>query len=313
MKKYVCCIAGPTASGKSELAESLALQLHTTVISCDAMQIYRGMDIGTAKLPAHDRRCTLEMVDVADIDEDYSVQRFQQEARACVERAFAEDRVALLCGGTGLYMNAVIDEFNFAPGLKGGEQRLHYEALAEKDGAQAVWDMLRQRDPSSAKLIHPNNTRRVIRALEMLDAGTSYAEYRGGTKRHIPYYPADIWAMNMDRTKLYDRINRRVHAMFENNLVDEVRSLVARGFSADTTAGQAIGYKEVLAALAGVYSMKEAEELICKRSRNYAKRQLTWLRRDSRVRWLDMDELSMDEACAVVYEHSIKVSQGSSS
>lgn len=296
----VVCIVGPTASGKSSLAESVALRLGSDVISVDAMQVYRGMDVGTAKTPVSERRVPLAMVDVAAVGEDFSVALFQGMARGLVDERLARGRVPVLCGGTGLYLDSVIDEMDFPAGDTRGEGRIRYERLAEEGGPAALWELLRERDPASASEIHPNNVRRVARALEMLDEGTSYADKHAGLKRRAAHYDARIWGLARDRARLYQRIDERVDEMFAQGLVDEVRALVARGLRRDTTAGQAIGYKEVLDLLDGKVGEGEAIELIKRRTRRYAKRQLSWLRRDGRVRWIDLDHVGPEEACDLI-------------
>lgn len=303
------CIVGPTASGKSSLAEAVALRLDSSVVSVDAMQVYRGMDVGTAKTPVGERRCPLLMVDVCDPSESYSVQRFQADARACVDGLLAEERVPVLCGGTGLYLDAVIDEMDFPSGEVGGKARCAYEGLLQEKGPAALHGLLAERDLRSAELIHPNNSRRVVRALEMLDEGVSYADQHQGLKVRKSHYQSSIWALSMDRARLYERIDRRVDAMVEQGLIEEVYALRARGLVADSTAGQAIGYKEVLAHLDGECTLAEAVETIKRRTRNYAKRQLSWIRRDGRARILDMDELSADEACELVV-HALEADGG---
>lgn len=293
----VVCVVGPTASGKSALAELVATRLGSSVVSVDAMQVYRGMDIGTAKTPVAERRCPLLMVDVVDPDEDYSVQRFQTDARACVDALLAEGLTPVLCGGTGLYLNAVIDEMTFPVGEKDGGIRERYERIAAERGADALHELLAERDPESAALIHPNNVRRVVRALEMSDEGVSYARHHEGLHERATHYPARIWGLSWPREDLYARIDARVDQMVEAGLVEEVRALVGRGLTTDVTAGQAIGYKEILEALSGRVELGEAVELVKRRTRRYAKRQLSWFRHDGRVRWLEMGELGLEEAC----------------
>ena len=283
-------IVGPTASGKSDLSELIATELKTSVISVDAMQVYRGMDIGTAKIPLSERRCPLLMVDVADIGDDYSVKLFQRDARLHVNRILGQGKVPILCGGTGLYLNAIIDEMHFPAGDSGGERRLAYERMLEQQGPEAVYRLLVERDPRSAAEIHPNNVRRVIRALEMLDEGISYAEHHEGLKVLRPYYDTRIWGIEMDRQELYRRIEHRVDGMFAHGLVEEVARLREQGLAQTRTAAQAIGYKEVLEALEGSITMERACELVKKRTRHYAKRQLSWFRRDPRVRWIDASD-----------------------
>ncbi|MBM6775280.1 tRNA (adenosine(37)-N6)-dimethylallyltransferase MiaA [Olsenella profusa] len=296
----VVCVVGPTASGKSALAELVAERLGSAVVSVDAMQVYRGMDVGTAKTPAAERRVPLLMVDVADPTEDYSVQRFQEAARSCVDALLAEGRTPVLCGGTGLYLNAVVDEMAFPAGERGGGSRASYEELAHERGAAALHALLAERDPRSAELIHPNNVRRVVRALEMLDEGVSYATQHEGLHERAAHYDARVWGLTMARERLYERIDERVDAMVASGLFDEVRALAGRGLTADSTAGQAIGYKEVLGALAGETSAEEAVELVKRRTRRYAKRQLSWFRHDGRVRWIDLDEASLAQAADLV-------------
>lgn len=296
----VVCVVGPTASGKSAVAELVAMRLGSSVISVDAMQVYRGMDVGTAKTPAAERRCPLLMVDVADVDEDYSVQRFQHDARSCADELLREGCVPILCGGTGLYLDAVIDEMEFPTGEKDGSVRETYERMASERGPQALHALLAERDPESAALIHPNNVRRVVRALEMLDEGVSYARHHEGLKERRPHYDAQIWGLSWPRETLYARIDARVDQMMTEGLLDEVRALAGRGLTEEVTAGQAIGYKELLEVLAGAASLEEAVELIKRRTRRYAKRQLSWFRRDGRVRWLEMDRLGVEGACETI-------------
>ena len=294
----VVCVVGPTASGKSAVAELVAMRLGSSVISVDAMQVYRGMDVGTAKTPAAERRCPLLMVDVADVDEDYSVQRFQHDARSCADELLREGCVPILCGGTGLYLDAVIDEMEFPTGEKDGSVRETYERMASERGPQALHSLLAERDPESAALIHPNNVRRVVRALEMLDEGVSYARHHEGLKERRPHYDAQIWGLSWPRETLYARIDARVDQMMAEGLLDEVRALAGRGLTEDVTAGQAIGYKELLPYLRGEAPLAQCLETLKRASRNYAKRQLTWLRRDARVRWLYYN--SPDEFSAVL-------------
>lgn len=292
----VIAIVGPTASGKSKLADEVAARLGTAVISVDSMQVYRGMDIGTAKTPPEERKVPLEMVDVADVGTDFSVQMFQDMARGCADDLISRGLVPVLCGGTGLYLDAVIDEMEFPKGQTNGKVRQHYEEIAKTQGGEKLFSILMERDPESARLIHPNNVRRVARALEMLDDGTSYAVQHQGLKSHRPHYDALIFGIDRPREQLYDRIDRRVDQMVSDGLVQEVRALLARGLRESTTASQAIGYKEVIAYLDGQCDMGECVTTIKTRSRRYAKRQISWLRRDGRTRWIDMNGVSLDDA-----------------
>lgn len=293
-------IVGPTASGKSSLAEEVATRLSTSIVSTDAMQVYSGMDIGTAKTPVGERRRPLLMVDVCPVGEDYSVRLFQRDARAEVDSLLAQGRVPVLCGGTGLYLDAVIDQMDFPSGERGSEARERYERLAESEGGDAVWRELERRDPESASLIHPHNVRRVIRALELLDQGGSYARTHDGLHRRASHYDTLIFGLRMDRQRLYRRIDERVDGMFDAGLVDEVRGLRREGLERSTTASQAIGYKEVLELLDGRSTEDEVRDLVKVRTRRYAKRQISWFKRDGRVRWLDMDALDNQGATDIV-------------
>lgn len=298
----VLSISGPTASGKSALADEVALRLNTDVISVDAMQVYRGMDIGTAKTPVSDRRVPLQMVDVADPDEPYSVALFQRDARKLIDDRLASGRIPILCGGTGLYIQAVLEEMRFPQGEVDDERRTRYNALAEQLGADGLYSLLEQRDPRSAAVIHPNNVRRVVRALEMSDEGVSYADQRAGFAHPSEHYPSLRFALTMDRSRLYRRIDARVDLMIEAGLVDEVSRLLDQGMGDALTSRQAIGYKEVIDALEGRLTIDEAVELIKLRSRRYAKRQLSWCRRDPKIQWIDMDALSIEQAAGFIIE-----------
>ncbi|WP_085830406.1 tRNA (adenosine(37)-N6)-dimethylallyltransferase MiaA [Collinsella vaginalis] len=292
----ILAITGPTAVGKSAVAEKVALALGTSVISADAMQVYRGMDIGTAKVPAAERRVPLELVDVAEPLDAYSAALYQRDARALIDAALSVGHAAVLCGGTGLYLRAALDDMRFPSGEVGDEDRDRYQRLVAKIGGDGLHALLIERDPKSAAVIHPHNVRRCIRALEMADRGISYAEQSSGFSHPKPWYPARYFALTMNRARLYQRIDRRVDAMVSAGLVDEVRGLMDAGAAPALTARQAIGYKEIIDALEGRGSFDEAIELIKRRSRRYAKRQLSWCRGDERMIWLDMDELTVDDA-----------------
>ena len=295
----VLCIVGPTAIGKSDLAEEVALRVHGEIVSVDSMQVYRGMDIGTAKVSGVERD-RLHMVDVADVTEPYSVTRFQHDARACVNEIGERGAVPILCGGSGLYLDAVIDDMSFPPGKIGDEKRSSYDRMVEEHGAQWAYDLLRDRDPKSAEVIHPNNTRRVIRALELHDDGKSYYEHHKGLRSRRPYYDATIWGLTMPREVLYARIDTRVDEMIRQGLLDEVRELERLGLRESSTASQAIGYREMLAYFDGQYDFEHAIELIKRNTRRYAKRQLSWLKRDGRARMLDAASLNRQQLAETI-------------
>ncbi len=289
--RLVLAIVGPTASGKSEIADAVAHELGSRVVSADAMQVYRGMDIGTAKVPPSARRMPLEVVDVAEIGEAYSAALYQRDAREAIDRELKAGRTPVLCGGTGLYVRAALDEMAFPEGESASPSRRFWEERAREMGDEGLWEELERRDPASAALIHPHNVRRTIRALEMSDQGVSYAEQAKDLHRPVPHYEARMWGLTRDREALYRAIDARVDEMLAEGFLEEVRSLRARGLADAPTASQAIGYAEILAHLSGKLDLGEATERMKRRSRNYAKRQLTWFRRDPRIMWLDVDDL----------------------
>lgn len=298
----VIAVVGPTASGKSAVADLVAEALGSEVVSADAMQVYRGMDIGTAKTPVSERRVPLLLVDVADPTEPYSAALYQRDSRRAIDRLRAEGRVPILCGGTGLYVRAALDEMEFPRGEVDGAARQRYQDLAGKLGPEGVHSLLAERDPESAALIHPHNVRRVVRALEMLDEGVSYARQSAGFSEPREHYPSLQFALTMDRARLYARIDARVDAMMRAGLLDEVRGLMDAGAADALTSRQAIGYKELIDALDGRCTIGEAVDLIKLRSRRYAKRQLSWFRRDPRITWLDMDVLDADGAARLIVD-----------
>lgn len=296
----VIAVVGPTASGKSAVADLVATELGSVVISADAMQVYRGMDIGTAKTPVADRLVPLRLIDIIDPDKEYSAALYQRDARAEIERLHASGKAAILCGGTGLYVRAALDDMRFPAGELASDARVRYQRMARELGDEGIHAHLAELDPESASLIHPHNVRRTIRALEMLEEGTSYAAQHSGFSTPKPYYASLQFALTMDRVRLYRRIDARVDQMVADGLVDEVRGLMERGMGRALTARQAIGYKEVIEALEGTVTMDEAIDTIKMRSRRYAKRQLSWFRRDARIAWIDMDEMDAPAAAALI-------------
>jgi len=291
----VIAIVGPTAVGKTARAEEIALRLHGEIISADSMQVYRGMDIGTAKPPAAERAVPYSCLDLVDPGEEYSAALFQTCARESIADIASRNRLPVIVGGTGLYLRAALDDLRFPHGETTGSARLHYERLAEEMGPEALLELLRERDPSSADLIHPNNVRRTIRALEMADCGVSYADQTAGFSKRESVYDTVFIGLTMDREQLYERIGARVDAMLEAGLLDEIRDLVDAGFRDALTAAQAIGYKEFVPVIEQGRDVHEAAEEVKKATRRYAKRQLSWFRGDPRVQWIDVTDLSPAE------------------
>lgn len=292
----VVCVVGPTASGKTALAQRVAELLDGEVVSADSMQIYRGMDIGTGKILPAERTVPYWGLDLAEPGEPYSAALFQGYARAAFEDVDARGKRSVLCGGTGLYVRAAIDDYRFPKGEQvDNEVRDRYAALARDIGNQALWERLRAADPDSAALIHPNNVRRVIRAFELLDEGTTYARVNAGLKTMAQAVPAVFLGLSVDPAVLNARIDARVDQMLADGLVEEVRSLLQAGFREGLTAPQAIGYKEVVAALEGAYSLDDAVAQIKIATHRYAKRQRTWFRKDERIHWIDANDANVEE------------------
>ncbi len=298
--KQVVAIVGPTAVGKSALADAVAARLGSSVISADSMQVYRGMDIGTAKARPSECQAPLLLVDVVDPETPYSAALYQRDARAAIDNLIYEGKIPVVCGGTGLYVRAALDEMSFPSGEIDDERRRAYQNFLNEKGEAELYSLLVTRDPASAELIHPHNSRRVIRALEMFDEGTSYASQHKGFDSYEEHFPTVYFALTMNRDLLYKRINKRVDMMFDQGLVDEVELLVKNGHEHALTSMQAIGYKEIIEALRGSLTLDEARELIKMRSRRYAKRQLSWFKRDKRMTWLNMDELSISQALEMI-------------
>ncbi len=298
----VIAIVGPTAVGKSAVGDAVAHALGGEIVSADSMQIYRSMDIGTAKTPAEQRSVPYHCLDLMEPGTPYSAALYQRDARAAIDVIAGRHKVPVMVGGTGLYVRAALDDMRFPSGDLATPVRRHYEELATDLGAAALHELLAERDPVSAGLIHPNNVRRVVRALEMADEGTSYAEQAAGFSERTTVYPTVLIGLTMERSALYARIEARIDAMLQQGLLAEIRGLLAEGYRDAMTAAQAIGYKEIVPVLEQGADLAEAVLAIKQATRRYAKRQLSWFRSDPRVVWLDVTELSPEQATARVLE-----------
>lgn len=283
--------------GKSTIGDLLAARLGGEIVNADSMQVYRGMDVGTAKVPCVERRVPYHCLDLVDPGEPYSAALYQRDARAAIDDIMARGLVPVIVGGTGLYVRAALDEFAFPAGEIGSNLREALEARAAEIGAEGLHAELAAADPASAALIHPNNVRRTVRALEMLAEGRSYADQASGFAIRCAHYPGTRYlGLTMDRTALYERIDSRVDAMIGSGLIEEVRDLLASGYRDALTAAQAIGYKELVPVVDGSVDLGDAVAAIKQATRRYAKRQLTWFRADPRVQWLDVTGLSPSSA-----------------
>ena len=286
------CIAGPTASGKTALSIALAKELDGEIVSCDSMQVYKRMNIGTAKPTAEEMdNIPHHMLSVAEPWEDFSVGKYCQMATPIVDDILARGKTAIVVGGTGLYMDALIRGNDFAPVPATG-RREELEQLANSHGIEAVIAQLRAVDPESAERLHPSDQKRIIRALEVyLETGETITEHNRKTQL-LPSRYTPVWFAleDADRATLYERIDRRVEAMLEQGLLEEIQSLLSEGVPEKCTAMQAIGYKEFVDALKGRSSIETATALVQQSSRKYAKRQLTWFRRNPAIHWLRREE-----------------------
>ncbi len=282
----IVCIAGPTASGKTALAVELAKELNGEVVSCDSMQVYRRMDIGTAKPTAKETRgIPHHMIDVAEPEEDFSVSRYCAMAAPIVDDILFRGKTAVIAGGTGLYMDSLIRGNDFAPFPSTGV-REKLEAETDEIGLSAMLARLREIDPETAERVF--DRKRILRALEVyLETGETITEHNRKTQLIPPRYtPLWLGLDFADRGELYRRIDKRVDLMLEAGLLEEIRGLLDSGIPEKCTAMQAIGYKEFVSALAGRETVQQAAEEVKKASRHYAKRQLTWFRRNPAVHWL---------------------------
>ena len=289
MPPKILVICGPTASGKTALAVELALRHHGEVVSADSMQIYRRMDIGTAKPTREEMRgVPHHMLDVADPEEDFSVARYVDMAAKCVDDILSRGRLPILAGGTGLYIDSLLSGRTFAPFQPDSPLRGQLEEQLRREGGAAMLSRLAQVDPDSAARLHPNDEKRIIRALEVYQStGKTITQHNLETQAIPPRYDALTLALAFERREdMWSRIDRRVDQMMDQGLVAEVQGLLDSGVPAKCTAMQAIGYKEMAAALLSGGDVRSAAEEIQLRSRQYAKRQLTWFRRNKAARWL---------------------------
>lgn len=286
MPPQVICVVGPTASGKTALGVWLAKQYNGEVVSCDSMQIYRRMDIGTAK-PTEEEMQGIphHMIDIADPEEDYSAERYRREAIPVVDDILARGKRPIIVGGTGFYLDALLNGHDFA--VKSTGWREKWQAKYDAEGIQPLWEALQEVDPESATRLHPMDTKRVIRALEVwYETGETISAHNAATRLLPPRYTALKLGLNFEnRADLWARIDKRVDEMAELGLAEEVEALLESGISPTCTAMQAIGYKEMAGAVRSGGDLTTALEEVKRRSRQYAKRQLTWFKRDKSTQW----------------------------
>ena len=289
-KKQIIFIVGPTASGKSEVAVILAKKINAEIISCDSMQVYKGMDIGTSKIKKNETRgITHHLIDVIEPNEEFNVAIFRDKVNSLIDKIHRGGGVPILVGGSGLYMKILLDGiFDGAGEIKGFRKKIEEEARNKPD--DYLYQKLKEVDPPTADSLHPKDRRRIIRALEVYyHMGMPISEAKEKRKGLWEKYSVLIFGLAYDRQALYKRINKRVDFMFEKGLLDEVKNLVDK-FKLSRTAKNALGCKELIGFLEGEYSLDEARRLIKRNTRRYAKRQLTWFKKEPRIEWITVNE-----------------------
>ena len=289
-KPGVLAVTGPTASGKSALALEIALKHGGEIVCMDALQVYRGMDVGTAK-PTKGEQALVphHLLDVRGPEEPFSAAEYARLAEEAIGGILSRGRPPVLCGGTGLYLRALRGGLDFGGTPSDPAVRAKYQAVAEREGREALHALLKERDPETARELHPNDLRRVVRALEVLELTGRPFQPRQAPRADGGKRPMAVVALDWPRDALYRRIDERVKRMLDDGLAEEVRGLLDCGVSPQAQAMQGIGYKELVPYVQGQTSLEDAEELMARRTRNYAKRQLTWLRAEPGVRWLPGD------------------------
>lgn len=296
-KKPLIILTGPTAVGKTALSVKLAKVINGSIISADSMQVYRGMDIGSAKVTKEEMGGIKHyLIDVLEPDEEFHVVRFQQMAKEAMAEIYQEGKIPILTGGTGFYIQSVLYDIDFTSQQEDIAYRERLEQLAKEQGNEALHAMLQEVDPVSAEKIHANNVKRVIRALEFYEkTGMPISEHNEKEAAKESPYVFCYFVLNDDRQRLYDRIELRIDQMLEQGLVDEVRKLKEKGYHKEMVSMQGLGYKEILAWLDGEISYEEAVYILKRDTRHFAKRQLTWFRREKDVIWVDKDKFNYDD------------------
>lgn len=311
-KKPLIVLTGPTAVGKTRLSISLAKAVDGEIISADSMQVYRNMDIGSAKIrPEEMQGVPHHLVDVLDPREEFHIVCFQKMAKTAMEEIYAKGKIPILVGGTGFYIQAITRDIDFTEAVQEDDYRRELEAMAESRGAETLHRMLEKVDPVSAKEIHANNVKRVIRALEFYHQnGNPISAHNQEQKEHKSPYNLAYFVLNAPREILYERIDQRVDEMLKEGLLKEVEALKAMGLKKGMVSMQGLGYKEILSYLEGECSLEEAVTVLKRDTRHFAKRQLTWFRREQDVIWVNKDEFCYEDSRILEYMLSILEERG---
>lgn len=297
MKRPLIILTGPTAVGKTKASIGLAKALNGEIISADSMQVYKYMDIGSAKIrPEEMQGIRHYLIDELEPDEEFHVVRFQQMAKEAMEEIYAKGKIPIVVGGTGFYIQALLYDIDFTESNEDSTYRKELEQLAYEKGAEHLHDMLRKVDPVSADTIHANNVKRVIRALEFYQqTGEKISDHNEQERAKESPYDFCYFVLNDDRENLYERINLRIDQMLEEGLIEEVQALKDKGYTRDMVSMQGLGYKEILDHLNGECTLEEAVYILKRDTRHFAKRQLTWFRREHDVIWIDKSFYNYDE------------------
>lgn len=304
MKPPLITISGPTACGKTAVSVELAKIINGEIISADSMQVYKYMDIGTAKITEEEKRGIKHyLIDELYPDEEFSVAVFQKMAKEALAEIYEKGKIPILVGGTGFYVNALIYDNDFTPGEKDEKMRVELEKAAERNGNEYVHNILQKLDPEYAETVHPNNLKRVIRAIEYCrDTGEKFSEYNKREKLRELAYNVKNFILNMDRERLYERIEKRIDIMIDKGLIGEVKKLM-KIYPDNLVSMKGLGYKEIIGYLKGEYSLDEAIYILKRDTRHFARRQITWFRHQSDGVWINMDDYnSPSEAAEFIAE-----------
>ena len=303
MKKPLIVLTGPTAVGKTSLSIALARAAEGEIISADSMQVYKHMDIGSAKIKKEEMEGIPHyLIDVLEPDEEFHVVRFQEMAKEAMKEIYSKGKIPILTGGTGFYIQAVVKDIDFSQDTEKSSVRERLENLAQEKGGEYLHELLAQRDPESAEKIHPNNIKRVIRALEYYElTGEKISLHNEREGEKVSPYNTAYFVLSDHRERLYEKIDRRVDQMLDEGLVEEVRRLAQMGYTRDMVSMQGLGYKEILANLEGEYSLEEAVYVLKRDTRHFAKRQLTWFRREKDVIWVNKPDFDYDDKKILEY------------
>ena len=295
--KDIIVVAGPTAVGKTQYAIELAKALDGEIVSCDSMQLYKYMDIGSAKPTAEElAQAKHYLVDEIDPRQPFSVAEYQKMASAAIREIHGKGKPAIISGGTGLYLNSLLYEMDFGADVADDGYRKELEDFAAEQGAEALHARLAEKDPAAAERIHPNNIKKVIRALEAVEKGGKAIRPFTEVQKENPLYRPFLIGLTRDRQELYDRINMRVDILMQQGLLEEVTGLFEMGLTEDNISMKGIGYKEIIQHLKGEYTLEEAVDKIKQNTRHYAKRQLTWFRRYEKMNWFDLSTYDSTES-----------------